>query len=78
MPLEFFYMDNVFYFFGGASLFYLGTYGYGADVTTADERAFRQDRVAVARLREPRAALVARGGEIRGPNKDAACLTSKE
>ena len=36
-------MDNVFYFFGGASLFYLGTYGYGADVTTPDERAFRQN-----------------------------------
>ena len=43
--MEFFYMDNIFYFFGGASLFYLGTYGYGADVTTPDERAFRQDMV---------------------------------
>ena len=43
--MEFFYMDNIFYFFGGASFFYLGTYGYGADVTTPDERAFRQEMV---------------------------------
>ena len=55
--MEFFYMDNFFYFFGGASLFYLGTYGYGSDVTTPDERAFRQDTVAVGRLREPRAGV---------------------
>ncbi len=41
LPLEFFYFNNIFYFMGGSSLYYLGTYGYGADVTTPDERAFR-------------------------------------
>jgi hypothetical protein len=31
----------MFFFLGGSSLFYLGTYGYGSDITGPEERAVR-------------------------------------
>ncbi len=41
VPLEFFYLDSFSNFLGGWALYYLGMYGYGADITTPEGRAFR-------------------------------------
>ena len=38
VPVEFFYFDQVFYFFGGVSTYYLGVYGFGAEVSAPEER----------------------------------------
>jgi hypothetical protein len=41
VALEFFNLDNINMFLGGWALYYLGIYGYGADVTTVEERSVR-------------------------------------
>jgi MFS transporter, PCFT/HCP family, solute carrier family 46 (folate transporter), member 1 len=45
LPLEFFFVDSIPYFFGGLIVYYLGQYGYGASVTEPDERAHRIARL---------------------------------
>ena len=40
-PVEFFYLRSVSSVFGGMSIYYLGYYGYGAAVSTPEERAYR-------------------------------------
>jgi len=41
LPTEFFYISGGFWYFilGGNAVYYLGTYGYGASITTNEERA---------------------------------------
>jgi len=41
LPIEFLYLENFYQYFGGSSLYYLGVYGYAADVTSEEERAAR-------------------------------------
>ena len=38
-PIEFFYADNISYVFGGITLFYLGSHGYGSLNTKESERS---------------------------------------
>ena len=38
VPTEFFFFDQVFNFFGGTYVYYLGTYGFGAEVSTPEGR----------------------------------------
>lgn len=44
LPLEFLYLGGWYSWLGGSSLYYLGIYGYGADITTDQERAARYAR----------------------------------
>ena len=37
--MEFFYFDELTAILGGYALYYLGIYGYGADITTDSQRA---------------------------------------
>ena len=41
LPLQFFYLEQTFHFFGGQSLYYMGLYSYGADITPEKERVVR-------------------------------------
>ena len=41
MPLTF----QLWFFFGGMMVYYMGMYGYGTDITTPDERAYRLARL---------------------------------
>ena len=43
LPLEFFYFDYFYYACGGHAVYYLGVYGYGADITNESQRAARWD-----------------------------------
>lgn len=45
LPVEFFYFDELYQFFGGLSVYYLGMYGYGTDITGPAERAHRLARL---------------------------------
>ena len=40
-PVEVFYLRSLSSVFGGMSIYYLGYYGYGAAVSTPEERAYR-------------------------------------
>ncbi len=44
VPLEFFYLSAIGFAFGGEPIYYMGYYGYGASITTLDERASRMAR----------------------------------
>ena len=44
LPVQFFYVDRIWQFFGGVSVFYLGSYGYVSTITAPDERAYRLAR----------------------------------
>ena len=44
LPVQFFYVDRIWLIFGGASVFYLGSYGYLASITLPSERAYRLAR----------------------------------
>jgi hypothetical protein len=35
---------QLWFFFGGMMVYYMGMYGYGTDITTPDERAYRLAR----------------------------------
>ncbi len=39
--MEFFYFDQLYLILGGNALYYLGIYGYGADITDDSQRATR-------------------------------------
>lgn len=39
LPVEFFYTEEIYAFFGGQSVYYLGYYGYGSSVSTQEKRA---------------------------------------
>ncbi len=39
LPLEFFYLSQIYYYFGGDSVYYLGFYSFGASITSLTERA---------------------------------------
>lgn len=39
--MEFFYLDNWFAYTGGYTMFYMGIYAYGSDVSTAENRGRR-------------------------------------
>ncbi len=41
LPLEFMYLENLFYFLGGFAVYYLGYYGMGNAITNQEERASR-------------------------------------
>jgi len=41
LPLVFFYFDQLYSVMGGSALYYLGIYGYGADVSNDSWRATR-------------------------------------
>ena len=41
IPLEFFYFESVYAFFGGLPVYYLGVYNYGAMVSKPEDRAHR-------------------------------------
>lgn len=45
LPVEFFYLDNVYAFFGGYAVLYLGTYTFMTNITDAEERAQRLARL---------------------------------
>ena len=40
LPVEFFYIDQLWYYFGGIAVFSLGTYGYIATYTKIEERSY--------------------------------------
>ena len=44
LPVQFFYVDRIWQLFGGVSVFYLGSYGYIASITSKNERAYRLAR----------------------------------
>ena len=44
LPLEFFYLEQFYYFLGGSPVYYLGFYGYGSSITSFKERASRLAR----------------------------------
>ena len=44
LPLQFFYMQELWKLFGGISILYLGVYGYISAYTNTDERAYRLAR----------------------------------
>lgn len=39
LPLEFFYIETIYAFFGGKSVYYLGVYGFGTLISTPEKRA---------------------------------------
>ena len=39
LPLEFFYLENIFHLFGGTPVYYLGYYAYGTIIAKPEERA---------------------------------------
>ena len=41
IPIEFFYFESVYAFFGGVPVYYLGIYNYGAMVSKPEDRAHR-------------------------------------
>ncbi len=41
LPLQFFYLENFYYILGGSSLFYMGQYSYGSDITAENDRVVR-------------------------------------
>ncbi len=41
LPIEFFYIEPIWAFFGGKSVYYLGVYAYGTAITTPANRASR-------------------------------------
>ena len=44
LPVQFFYVDRIWQLFGGGSVFYLGSYGYLASITSSNDRAYRLAR----------------------------------
>ncbi len=45
LPTEFFYLEYLWYLFGGVAVIYLGLYGYVATITTPEDRAYRLARL---------------------------------
>ena len=45
MPLEFFYFDSLYALLGGHAIYYLGIYGYAADITNDNDRAARSETI---------------------------------
>ncbi|CAM6055374.1 unnamed protein product [Sphagnum tenellum] len=41
LPLEFYYLENLYALFGGTATYYMGIYAYGADITEPNNRALR-------------------------------------
>ena len=44
LPVQFFHIDRLWQFFGGMSVFYLGSYGYIATYTKVEERSYMLTR----------------------------------
>ena len=44
LPVEALWLTNIYDILGGGAIWYLGVYGFAADITTPDERASRMAR----------------------------------